>query len=443
MNSSRFSDIPKRICIESCALSLKDIFIKNFENEEHIRKLQNIKREPNSYGVSMLKWSDSYLYSNILSLLSIECILVDGYEFSYQAKYKSKLSIDLNKLNLNYTEKNYVYLTVISLTNVFNNKKKEQNDNIPVYSLDFVSSGDFTYQFYTYADHAFLTVGQNIPSYGSSLPIALLKNENGKILLDDYVPPLLNIKNNDLIIDSSYKILSSLNKILFQLNEDISYVHKYNDILYCNEWQNKKNILLECISALENILNSPSTKPCDFYLECCKILAQLSAINPTIPLPLFKKYDHSNLLELHSDLYHIMENILEKEFPENFKLYKFNRKENYFYFTIPKKEKKNYKIALKKPSNGQIDGLLRWMRSALICESSELNSLKEKRALGFERKLDERFLGVKLSEYYITFEIEVTTDQNDLSEKTLIICQTSRNLHDFEPEEIILCLTQD
>lgn len=101
----------------------------------------------------------------------------------------------------------------------------------------------------------------------------------------------------------------------------------------------------------------------------------------SIELPEIKPYDNYAIFSLFNNLFILMSEIIEQEIPEKYKVYKFIKKENIYYIRLPMKNLKSFKIGLKKQDSKSEDNLIDWMKSALICERRQFNSMKEKERL--------------------------------------------------------------
>ena len=404
-----------------------------FKRAEMLNETRYSLLKPENFGIVKLIIDQNALRSRVFKINEIECILSNGTEYYHKANTNYNHSINLESLELQESEGAYIYITISDyLSEEVNKINFDRLSQIMI--KEHLNSG---LNIITNNKNAALVVGKNPPLHCAYLPIAKLKLSKIGIELDDFIPPMINIKSNQNMIGKLENSLDFLNAKFLMVKKDIDNNKKELNAKRYHENYVKMKHLNNAIDLIRQLLKQDLILPTELYLKMNKILANISSLNLNIPLPKIEPYDHFTFGFHFNNILKVMNEIVNQEISEKYKLYLFTKKEDFYYLKLPKQNSLLYKIALKKPHRVSPSQLVDWMNTSLICEKAEYHSMIEKRSLGYERKNEYADIETNLKNDYVFFSVKLSSNQN-LSENTLIISQSNSKFSLYEPDEIAL-----
>ncbi len=397
-----------------------------FRRSEILNEIRYSLLKPECFGIIKISIDDNALRSKVFKISEIECILSNGGAYYHKATAKCNHFVNLDSLDSQESEGAYIFLIVrndiqLDLPSQFI-IKEHLNSELNIFTMD---------------KNVALIVGKTFPHNCSYLPLAKLKLTKNGLELDDYIPPLVNVKSNRKMLDKIENSLHLLHAKFLMVKKDIESNKKELNSKRFHENHIKIKNLNNAIHILKKLLKQESILPTDLYLNMNKVLAYAASLNQNISLPIIEPYEHFTFAAQFDNMMKIMAEILNKEISEKYKLFLFTKKEDFYYLKLPKQNSSAYKIALKKPHKVTASQLIDWMNTALICEKVEYHSMIEKRSLGYERKNEYADIETNLKNDYVFFNVKLLPNQV-LSENTLIISQSNTRFSQYEPDEIAL-----
>jgi predicted component of type VI protein secretion system len=425
--------LPKLIKIEnSDTITEKSVF-KLFKQSELLNEMRYNLLKPENFGIIKFEIDKNAQRKGIFKISEIECIFSNGSEYYHKATSLLFYSIDIKNLNPLENDGAYIFITINDY-NLISGNLEYQSPNQKHFIRECINSEN---SIYTIEKNINLVVANTPPSNCGFLPIAKLKLSKNGLELDDYNPPVFNIKSDQKIIAKLESSMELINNKFLMVKKDIEdNKSELNPKKYHDHFIKIKH-LSNSLNMMEQVLNEDQILPKDFYLILNKIFANVISINPNINLPKLPEFKYLNIEEYFTSIMDLMNEILNKEISEKYKLYLFTKKDNLYYLKLPKQSSSIYKIALKKPARVSDAQLMEWLHASLICEKNEYHFMIEKRSLGYERKHEHADIEINLKNEYLFFNVKLAPDQS-LNDNTLVISQSSSKYNLFEPDAIVL-----
>ena len=432
-----FSIIPKAAHWKEGNILHPAVLYYEFQRIDITNKQRFLIENSNFYGINKIEINEVDIQNNIFRINTIECIFSDGTLFYKKFDKLSELFLDLNSLkNVNLAE-SYIYLSLpeCSIKNfTFNEKDSRYRVGNEQILSDWNNQEN---HFLTLEENIFLHLDSHPPINCAYIPLTKIKIENGNIHFLDYIPPCLSIRANKSLFQVSTTLLEFLRKKLEILSEDINFIKNTENIISFIEKVQLNINLKHSISGIESLINLKSTTPELFYKECSSVLSSVNTINQINYLYETPEYQHTDIKYIFDNIISRIQNHLDQEISEKYRAYRFNKKDDMFYINFNQKLPDSIKISVKKAVNTKDEELIEWIKTALICEMSEVNFNREKRAIGYERKQEFSNTDIIVKKDYLIFSIQTIIIEKK-SENIIVISQSNNALSKFEPEEIFL-----
>ncbi|KAB8039958.1 hypothetical protein GCL60_06765 [Silvanigrella paludirubra] len=432
-----FSIIPKAVNWKEGNVLHPSVLYYEFQRIDIINKQRFLIENPNFYGIHKIKIEEDDLQYNIFKIKEIECIFSDGTLFCKNFENEYELKIDLNQYKNNPIEETYIFLSIpeCSPKNFVFGEQDSRYKSSKTQSLNDWENEEK--QFITLDENVFLDMDTHPPVNCAFLPLGKIKIDDGVIHFLEYIPPSLSIKSSDKLYQTSLSLIEFMRNKLDILNQDIDFIKNTENFLsYIEKTQLNIN-LKHAISNIESIMQLKSTTPEILYKECCVALSLISSINQIFENVENTIYDHTNIKYVFDNIISKIQNSLEQEISEKYRTYRFNKKDNIFFINLNYKLPEFIKVSIKKQANTKDEEILEWIKTALICEKTDMEFNLEKRAIGFERKQEFLNPDIIVKKDFITFNIQTKVIENKI-DNVIIVTQSNSLLNKFEPEEIYL-----
>lgn len=404
-------------------ITMQSLFQRSeMQNEFRFSLLKSFK-----FGIINISIDYIALRSGIFRLKEIECILSNGSLYYHKASSSCNYSLNLNLLDKIESNASYIYIVV---------DKYNRNSELPSQNIikENLSS---ELNIYTVNESVSFIVSKELPKNIAYLPIAKLKLTKFGLELDDYLPPMLNLKTNIKIIEKLENILNLMNTKLLIVKNDFENNYKNNNSFEYHENSTKISNIQNAIYLIEKAINQEIITPTELYLIMKKILVYVVSLNYTTELPNVDPYNHFDFGIQFNYIVEKITEIINYEISEKYKLLHFAKKEDFYFLKLPSQDSLHYKLALKKPYNITQSQIIDWMNMSLICEKNEYHAMIEKRSLGYDRNSDYADIETNLDNEYVFFNITLPISHKN-NDNTLIISQSNSKFNLFQPDEIAL-----
>lgn len=318
---------PKLIKIDNKDTITEKSVFDLFKRTEILNEIRYSLLKPENFGIISLETDKNALRKNIFKISEIECVFSNGAVYYHKATIKNKHSLNLSSLDPFENDGAYIFIVLDEYDFVQDDLIYTKPNQEPLIREKLNSESSI----YTTEKNVALLVAKDPPLKRGFLPIAKLKLSKNGLELDDYNPPVFNIKTDQKImrkLDSSMELIN--NKFLMVKKDIENNKSELNPKKYHDNYIKIKH-LSNSLNMVEQLLNQEYLLPKEFYLSLNKIIANVVSINPNIALPKICEYNYLNLESYFTGLMDNMAEILNKEISEKYKLYLFTKKENLYY----------------------------------------------------------------------------------------------------------------
>lgn len=242
----------------------------------------------------------------------------------------------------------------------------------------------------------------------SSVPLVQVSFNNGQFILNDFIPPTLNVMPSSSI----WKIVSGIvqkikMKSMFLANQITQFSVLYEPVIL------DKRFLLQNLTGslpvIETILQSGNAHPYELYLALCNLLGHLSTLGFELTMDNTVVYNHNDLNSTFTQFRDLIFKILDESIGEKYHSIPFERHDNTFKIKINKQWlDQPLIIGLTIKSDKPERDIIYWISTCLIGSEDEIPKMKKQRTLGIQRKRipkDSNF-PVTLDTIFYSLEIE-------------------------------------
>lgn len=400
--------------------------------------------DPYYWGVKSIKTDAAALLAGQYRVLSLEAVMPDGAIITLSSDAgDAPLSVDLKDCRDDIAKGSmYIYLCVphytvgaassttlmprflsATVTHVSDENTGEGDEEVPCLKLN-----------------AQLRVSEKSPDHCVAFPLARLAMSENEIVLARYVPPMIFVRQEDLLgmlLDDLAKRLRS--KLAF-LNER---VRSRSLELMSVEATNICRSLVAGLLPLEALLKSNNAHPFMMYMMLTQVAGFLSGMFPGLMPPPFKPYNHSRMLENFDELSDFVDHLLDR-IQEGYEVYPFDAKDRLFVINMnPLWISKKLVLGLKCPPQLSIKQISEWMSSAVIASEPFVESVRDRRTLGAVRAIIDGDAEMKLLPAKDVVLFEVDADPQFIqSGENLYIFNVSDS-PELRPQEIVLFVSKN
>lgn len=399
---------------------------------------------PFYWGVHNLKIDLALLAAGRVKIIELTAVMPDGTVAHFSdAEEKFDLSFDLRSLKDSLLVKpHYLYLRLPAYkedaANSSGDRPRFVSEDSP--SVCDENTGEGKINFPCLRPNWSLSVSSENPSDGIALRLAQISLQDNVFILTGYIPPLLKINlNSDLAVLAQEMSQKIRNKIGF-LSEQ---VHSKSLSIVSSEILRILQALTGSLLPFEVLLQSGQSHPFDLYVALSQIASQMTGVLPgQMPL-LLNGYNHEDLLTCFSEIVNFLDYMLN-HIQEGYSVVAFTLKDRFFNLKLDAEWLKDkIVIGIKAAPQMSSQALVEWINGALIASSSRLESIREKRTLGCQRRIITGETSMQLAPGKDVVLCEVTYDPSFIQADEELFLFNISDTEVQRPLEIVLFLPKN
>lgn len=404
------------------------------------------------WGVNQFQLDEIALASNVLSILSIECVFPDGTIAQFDesgsgdgsnpqrislsfddlsiapgstftinlgvAKYNPKCASDIDSDLTRYISVNEGVITDIG-------QPESQVDLVSLQPRLRLSLAD-----------------QTSPNHSNFPLVKLRKSLDGTYQLQPFTPPLLSVaigytsKEQDLWVRLS-KLVGRAREKAVQLRSLI--IDRRSDQVVLDLQRNRIIALTHSLASIEALLGSEA-HPFDVYCRLLDYASDLATLRDDPVPPSFAKYMHNDLDRIFTAILNYIEESIDNV-QLDYTIYQFSLDSDGNYVCELSQERISEVIylAFQIPAKVDKDTLLTWVENACICAKKDHESLALMRDVGFDRRRVQKVDKFRLIEgnNELLFEVALPAEAVDV----LLVSGSHKELKAASPS-VILCFAE-
>lgn len=235
-----------------------------------------------------------------------------------------------------------------------------------------------------------LVVGETAPDKYSSFPLAQVAYRDEAFSLTDYVPPQLRVARNSKIGELCSRIALRLREkavLLAEKARSPSVAARAPQLL---ETRNRVAALAGALPQFEALVQCGQAHPFPVYLSLCNVVGTGAALGNALLPPVLETYDHNNLYATFHQATRFLNRMVAEGFIESYSAYPFGAEKGRFSIKFDPQWASHRLILGVRAKSGMPDQeATSWIQSSLIGSASRMESMRQRRVLGPERKVFE------------------------------------------------------
>lgn len=408
---------------------------------DHLSQFYFLKAGYFNWGVIKLEHDPALLTGGVYRVLALEAIFPDGFPFTYDEAEGTALEIDLKTVLTPENPLITVYLVLpkylpgsANISGTF--PRYRSVDSGPIFNEN---TGEETSPFPCLHPNISLMVGEAPPSQYISIPLARLKVDSKKFVVDAFTPPLVTVSQDSLIGQACAAMaLKIRSKVTFLADRTRADVTAFT----MQEHQNLMQSMVAALLPFEALLRIEQAHPFDLYKELCALAGHLNGIVRNQIPPVFQGYDHSNALKSFEDILHYLDILLERV-QEGYEIIQFQKADRLFFLAMQGDwVRGRLMFGLKPPLGGSPKDMVTWLQGAVIASESTVEGAREKRILGLKRLVIESAEDLKLFPSLDTVLFEVGPDPMFLKQDEPLQIFNVGDRSENRPKEILFYRTK-
>lgn len=449
MNGKRVFPIPLDINWHEGMLLSQHHFQQN--DLRNFRVIANQIRllSSNHFGVRHLRIDTVALSEGIYRIKEIEAVFPDGLIFSFfpeTNKRLKSLEIDISAFMKDGENECIIFIAIA-----------ESSDEIsPIlgnparyYSLegDYVSDDNIkenTVRIPRLFPNGFLYIGETIPEFCIGFPLCKIIRIDGVFHVKNWTPPCFFIERHFPLWERCEKLTKLIREKAVFLSEKLKNSSSEN-----TDFGSRRILeqIITILPGLETLVYSNEIRPYELYQELSEVLGAVSVLIPTDIIPVMQPYDHNNIDSCLYTVINLIEHYLAV-IERGFSVVSFNKKDRFFYHYILLEEIDKITngclyIGIRTDINVDISEIDKWMAESIIVSDSALDSVRNKRVKGADRRLVKQEVVSRILPGIGITIFEIDLDNNFIKgEENLHIFNPGNNTS-IHPSEIILYIPRE
>lgn len=394
------------------------------------------------WGVRSYTIDPALLAAGKISLTHIDAITPDGTPIQTGGISSSTLSLDISSLKDRITsEPLTIYLAVIARQTEVSALMGESARYVSVQSspVPDMNTGDGAMSIPLLAVRAFLIAENSLPSHYSGFPLAKVQFINNMFTLVDFMPPAIMLFALPALQARLAQLIKTMRDQVNYFSERIQNLKMRDIAPIFNFYSQIYDVLVTRLPPIEGVSQTKEVHPFTVYKELLSLSGILCIASPgTIP-PVFPPYDHDNLFKCFDAVFSFIETIITSLKAPAVPV-AFHIDHNIFGLTIKPEWLTTSTLTIGiRASEGQlVSNVVQWIKGAIICSASFVQSVRERRILGLERTLIEQMpqMGLVISTHQILASLIVNPEYIKEGEPLMIF--NPSGIPETQPAEITL-----
>lgn len=384
---------------------------------------------PYHWGVQSYEIDPVLLAAGLLKLVSYEVLFPDGLlavSFSDQDPYP--------ELNLTeYTEalEQGPLLIQLTVSTLHENRFSSVEGNI----IPDVNTGENPIQIPQLQPKVALFGGAQLPVNTVGVPLVLVEKYSNAYRLAPFVPPTLKVQSETPVHRMAISVAAEIRtKIAYLSNR----LQSQSGTGVTSESEFILRSLNSAVVPFEALLYSQSLHPFSLYLALCSLAGCVSSIYPRHIPPLFRPYNHNDLLTTFKQVEEYIHQTL-KEIQEGYEVVPFERENRFYSLDISNYDHLSHLIVgASLPEAMNEDEMKEWVKGCIIATEDLAAQARDRRILGCTRQFiqGDTEMGLLPTQGVVMFSVDLDSRMIDFEQKLKVF-----NISDTEekrPFELVL-----
>jgi type VI secretion system protein ImpJ len=391
---------------------------------EQLLHWRSMLADPFQWGVRRFAYDHALLLSGRFRVLELEALMPDGLVVALAKNGIEELEVDLALYEQELQEGAVtVHLAIAAQRNgaALAVGDHARYDSVMSPPIADDNTGVDGIEIPYLRPRIILLVSDAPPSRYVSVPLARIEKKNGLFTLTDFIPPTLCIELDSPVGEICREIATMLREKSVYLSEEIRANHYDMGSPAMLEKRAQIRSMVEGLPFLEGILFTGKSHPYPLYLALCIVSGHVATLGDAYVPPVFPAYDHNDLRKTFKALRDFIMTSVEQGIWEEYIAVTFELKNDLFLRRIePAWLDEPLLIGVRGAARVSQREIAAWMESALIGSASVMQSLRERRILGADRRRREDGYQRIATRGAMLYEIEVEPEFVRPSEDLLI-----------------------
>lgn len=394
--------------------------------------------DPFHWGISRIEVDTTLLMTGFLRIEALEAIMPDGCVVSLSQPH---LELDLTPYADQLTAKpHFVFLCLPPYRpgygNAFSGSDMPRYKSYEEGNIIDENTGENEIHIPRLQPNLRLELNEKPPVGYVVLPLMKIKFQSNAYVADDYVPPMLMLRETDGLFASCQSQAKRLRKKIAFL---VERMRANTRGLLSAESEAAVKMLTEALLPLEAALEHP-LPPRQLYLSLVRAAATLAGIDPNQVPPKFFGYQHLDLAKSFADVARFINAMIDR-IQEGYSVIPFAVLQETFSLLLTEEaHHKSLILGARAPIHMNEKALVDWVSNAIIASESLVETARDKRVRGAERKIMEQVESLQLlpAKGMVLFEVNGNSEFIIRNEELRIL--NTSDSEDERPVEIVLYL---
>ncbi len=393
---------------------------------------------PFYWGVQHMQIDHGLLVSGIFRVIEMEAIMPDGMVVSYGFQGENALEVDLTPHSESMKQSpQFIHLVLPAKKPGEASFKGDlpRFDSIEGKGVLDENTGDNELLIPRLRPRLSLLVTDNPPQKYVSFPLAQVSYSNESFSLTDYIPPTLRVPVQSPIGTMCSQVAKRLREKAVFLSYEVLAPSSTSGMPLVLETKTLIQTMVAALPMFEAVISTGVSHPYHVYLALCSLVGNLASLGTLVP-PVLNPYNHNDIRSSFEQAQQYVFRMIDEGISEAFTSIPFYF-ENEMYGTQFDATWMDRPIYL--GVRGQVGmtekEVIGWIEKSWIGSESKIQSMRDKRILGPERKRIERVEELVPARGVILFALKIDPEYIIPNEK-LNVYNTS-SIGD-RPTEIVM-----
>ena len=345
---------------------------------------------PFQWGVRHLKIDPVQLLDGTLRVLELEAVMPDGLVLSRHAESAADLTLDLGPYAQQLKEApGTVHLVIAAKRRGRSPLDGEmaRYDSVDGEPIVDENTGNGELRVPRLRPRIRLLLQDDPPQKYVSLPLARIGYSDEAFALTDFIPPTLRVAVGSPLGELCSSVAHRLREKAAYLAEQVDSPSLAARGAQLLETKVMLNALVSALPRLEALLYSGIAHPFDLYQALCAVVGRVTSIGRSPVPPLFEAFNQDDLRATFEPARRFIFQSLDEGISDSFTHYPFVLEKDSFLLDFdPVWLGRTLVLGVRSKDGGVAGGLDAWVENSLIGSDSKVQSLRERRIVGAQRK---------------------------------------------------------
>jgi len=395
------------------------------------------------WGIIRFIYDTAAIVTGVVRVLDLEAILPDGLVLSLHQTEGEDIYLNLEPYQKDLQDK--VMTLYLTIPEYQAGRANVNSDNPRFRSTENQSAvdentGDDAVAFPALKPNFTLLLSETQPGRCVSLPLMKIQKVANVYQVLEFIPPQLKVAT-----DSSLGLMCG--NLIYRIREKMAFLAdrltSQTSELMSAEAENAVKALCSGLLPLEAMIAAGVSHPFDVYIQLNNLAAHLISISPGQLAPSFTPYNHDDVRSSFIQVIQFAETMLER-IQEGYYVVPFTLKDRVFCLGLNAQWMTSRLILGAKASAKMSEkDVVDWISQTVIATDNYVNSCREKRILGANRKIISGVDELKLmpARDVILFSVENTL--NFISSDQVLQVFNVADSEGMRPEELVLYIPKN